>query len=61
MMYNTTHTGLYKKLLTKMSSWPNSITLSWSQTGPKVVADLQRAGIYELAGLYIARRVYHRL
>jgi len=31
---------------------PNSITLSWSQTGPRLVADLQRTGTYdELAGL----------
>ena len=27
---------------------PNSITLSWSQTGPKLVADLQRAGIWPI-------------
>jgi len=28
---------------------PNSITLSWSQTGPKMVADLQRAGIWPIS------------
>jgi len=27
---------------------PNSITLSWSQTGPQLVADLQRAGIWPI-------------
>jgi len=27
---------------------PNSITLSWSQTGSKLVADLQRAGIWPI-------------
>ena len=30
---------------------PNSITLSWSQTGPKLVADLQRAGIWPIIWL----------
>jgi len=27
---------------------PNSITLFWSKTGPKLVADLQRAGIWPI-------------
>jgi len=27
---------------------PNSITLCWSQAGPKLVADLQRAGIWPI-------------
>jgi len=27
---------------------PNSVALSWSQTGPKLVADLQRAGIWPI-------------
>jgi len=27
---------------------PNSISLSWSQTGPKLVADLQRAGTWPI-------------
>jgi len=31
---------------------PNSITLSWSQTGSKLVADLQRAGIWPI--IYLA-------
>jgi len=31
---------------------PNSITLSSSQTGPKLVADLQRAGIWPI--IYLA-------
>ena len=30
---------------------PNSITLSWSQTGPKLVADLQRVGIWPIIEL----------
>ena len=29
---------------------PNSITLSWSQTGPRLVADLQRAGTWPITG-----------
>jgi len=29
-------------------SKPNSIMLSWSQTGPKLVTDLQRAGIWPI-------------
>ena len=27
---------------------PNSTALSWSQTGPRLVADLQRAGIWPI-------------
>ena len=30
---------------------PNSITLSWSQTGPRLVADVQRAGIWPIIQL----------
>ena len=29
-------------------AWPNSITLSWSQTGPRLGAHLQRAGIWPI-------------
>jgi len=37
-----------KALLVFLSLRPNSITLSWSQTGPKLVTDLQRAGIWPI-------------
>jgi len=37
------------KILSAVFLRPNSITLFWSQTGPKLVADLQRAGIWPLA------------
>jgi len=33
---------------------PNSITLSWSQTGPKLVADLQLAGIWHISSSSLA-------
>jgi len=34
---------------------PNSITLSWSQTGPRLVADLQRAGIWPITSSELVR------
>jgi len=34
---------------------PNSITLSWSQTGTKLVADLQRAAIWLITSNELAR------
>jgi len=33
----------------------NSITLSWSQRGPRLVADLQRAGIWPITSSELAR------
>ena len=41
-----------------MSSFPlkpNSISLSWLQTGPRLVADLQRAGIWPITSSELAR------
>jgi len=41
-----------KRLTCTRTHWyqqkPNSIKLSWSQTGSKLVADLQRAGIWPM-------------
>ena len=50
---STTHTarpqfGGRSCTFSLVSLQPNSIKLSWSQTGPKLVADLQRAGIWPI-------------
>jgi len=43
--------GYWKVMFLK----PNSITISWSQTGPRLVADLQRAGIWPITISELAR------
>jgi len=46
--------GSRKALLSSTRLKPNSITLTWSQTGLRLVADLQQAGIWPITH-YLAR------